>query len=380
MSIRRVIFWSHLAAGLTAGIFVFIMSVTGVLLMYEHALPQAVSDSVKVEAPADVSAMTADELAALDNVQNAGERGVSLNWDNRDRSPVMVRAGRSGGFLMNPYTGDEIEDPSEGIHGYYSFMMGIHRWLGQSGDNRSTARAITGAANLIFLFLVVSGLYLWLPKAWKWVFFKLNMFFRKSYPTGKARDFNWHHVFGFWALVPLFLIVISGVMISYPWAGNLIYAAWGESPPQRGGAPSAGAPTENVDPSDLASLQDAVDAVKAYGDRDWTRVSLTLPSDPTAQTLSFQRHYGDRFLPQQRVTMTYDRATGEIRNVQTYADNTPAMKTRLFLRFIHTGERFGVIGTTIAGLASLAACFLVYTGLALSYRRLIRPIFRKQKA
>lgn len=380
MSIRRIIFWSHLAAGLTAGIFVLIMSVTGILLMYEHALPQALSDSVKIDMPAESTAMTADQLASLPNVQDAGDRGVSLSWDNREQAAVMVRAGRSGGFLMNPYTGDEIADPAEELHKYYSFMMGIHRWLGQSGENRSTARAITGAANLIFLFLVVSGIYLWLPKAWKWVFFKLNMFFRKSYPTGKARDFNWHHVFGFWALAPLFLIVVSGVMISYPWAGNLIYAAWGESPPQRGGAPPADAPTEIVDSSRLASYQEAVDAIKAYGDRDWTRVSLTLPSDPTAPSLSLQRHYGDRFLPQQRVTMTYDRATGEIGNVQTYADNTPAMKTRLFLRFIHTGERFGVIGTTIAGLASLAACFLVYTGFALSYRRLIRPLFRKKKA
>ncbi len=28
-------------------------------------------------------------------------------------------------------------------------------------------------------------------------------------------------------------------------------------------------------------------------------------------------------------------------------------------------------------LASLAACFLVYTGLALAYRRLIRPLLRR---
>lgn len=378
MSFRRAIFWCHLAAGLTAGIFVLIMSVTGILLMYEHALPQAVVDGVKVEASAGETAMTADQMAQLSNVQNAGSSGVSLNWDNRDNAPVLVSAGRSGGFLMNPFNGEEIADPSEGLHGYYRFVMGIHRWLGQEGDNRATARAVTGAANLAFLFLVVSGIYLWLPKAWKWVFFKLNMFFRKSYPTGKARDFNWHHVFGFWALLPLFLIVISGVMISYPWAGNLIYTAWGETPPQRGGAPTASAPTESVDPSDLASLQEAVDAVKAYGDRDWTRVSLTLPSDPNATTLSFQRHYGDKFLPQQRVSMSFDRAKGEIIDVKTYADNSPALKTRMFLRFIHTGERFGVVGTTIAGLASLAACFLVYTGFALSYRRLIRPLFRKK--
>jgi uncharacterized iron-regulated membrane protein len=44
---------------------------------------------------------------------------------------------------------------------------------------------------------------------------------------------------------------------------------------------------------------------------------------------------------------------------------------------VHTGEQYGIVGQTIALLASLAACFLVYTGLALAWRRLIRPLYRK---
>ena len=52
----------------------------------------------------------------------------------------------------------------------------------------------------------------------------------------------------------------------------------------------------------------------------------------------------------------------------------------MFLRFIHTGERYGVIGSTIAGIASLAASFLVWTGMALSWRRLVLPAWRRRKA
>jgi hypothetical protein len=47
------------------------------------------------------------------------------------------------------------------------------------------------------------------------------------------------------------------------------------------------------------------------------------------------------------------------------------------MRFAHTGEQYGVVGQTVAGLASLAACFLVYTGIALAWRRLIRPLLRR---
>jgi uncharacterized iron-regulated membrane protein len=41
------------------------------------------------------------------------------------------------------------------------------------------------------------------------------------------------------------------------------------------------------------------------------------------------------------------------------------------VRFAHTGEQYGVLGQTIAAVASLLACVLVYTGLALAWRRLI---------
>jgi len=40
------------------------------------------------------------------------------------------------------------------------------------------------------------------------------------------------------------------------------------------------------------------------------------------------------------------------------------------LRFGHTGEVFGLAGQTVAGLASLGALVLGYTGLSLAIRRL----------
>ena len=54
------------------------------------------------------------------------------------------------------------------------------------------------------------------------------------------------------------------------------------------------------------------------------------------------------------------------------ATGSPASKARRFIRFLHTGEIFGLLGQTIAALASVGAAVLVYTGLSLGIRRLIR--------
>ena len=73
-----------------------------------------------------------------------------------------------------------------------------HRYLALEGASRATGKAITGAANLGFLFIVVSGIYLWLPRVWTWIQFKNVLWFRSGLPP-KARDFNWHNVIGFWS-------------------------------------------------------------------------------------------------------------------------------------------------------------------------------------
>jgi uncharacterized iron-regulated membrane protein len=43
----------------------------------------------------------------------------------------------------------------------------------------------------------------------------------------------------------------------------------------------------------------------------------------------------------------------------------------MWMRFVHTGEYYGVLGQTIAGIASAAGILLVYTGFALALRRLV---------
>ncbi len=80
-----------------------------------------------------------------------------------------------------------------------------------------------------------------------------------------------------------------------------------------------------------------------------------------------------------RQTVVLNAADASVIRVQPpqTASQTRGQKARSWLRFAHTGEQYGIVGQTIAGIASLAACFLAYTGLALAWRRLIRPLFRR---
>ncbi len=54
---------------------------------------------------------------------------------------------------------------------------------------------------------------------------------------------------------------------------------------------------------------------------------------------------------------------------ETFGDLSRGRQVRSWLRFAHTGEVYGLAGQTVAGLVSAGGVALVYTGLALAWRR-----------
>jgi uncharacterized iron-regulated membrane protein len=75
---------------------------------------------------------------------------------------------------------------------------------------------------------------MWFPRKMTWQHFRPSLLFRWGL-SGKAREWNWHNVIGVWAWIPLVLVVGSAVIMSYPWASNLLYNVSGSPLPGRGG-------------------------------------------------------------------------------------------------------------------------------------------------
>jgi uncharacterized iron-regulated membrane protein len=265
---------------------------------------------------------------------------------------------------------------------FFQKVEQLHRWMG--GDSRGTAASLIDISNLMFLFIIASGIYLWLPAVWRWRTLRGLVLFQGRYINSKVRDFNWHHVFSVWMLIPLFLIALSGVVMSYPWANQLVYAAFGETAPQRGGPPGGAAPAsvqpaargEPRNAAPTVSLQQLLDAAIAQ-EASWQRATLSLPVSGDRTSVAVEVKSTERRPP--RRTIILDTADASVISAPPIAAvaQSRGQRARTWMRFVHTGEQYGFIGQTIAGLASLAACFLVYTGLALAWRRLIVPLYRR---
>ena len=111
---------------------------------------------------------------------------------------------------------------------------------------------------------------------------------------------------------------------------------------------------------------------------DWRTISVRFPRQADAP-LVFSIDAGDGGQPQRRSTLTVSR-TGEVVSREGFGDQGRGRQLRSLLRFAHTGEVFGIIGQTVAGLASAGAVLMVWTGLALSWRRLAAWRVRRVEA
>jgi uncharacterized iron-regulated membrane protein len=373
--LRRVIFWCHLVAGAVAGSIVLIMSVTGVLLTYERQVNAwADTRALRSAPPSGATRLAPDALLATVRAANPGVAVTTLTMWSDPSAPAAAALGQRTVYV-NPYSGQMLGEAAAQPRTFFRKMTDWHRWLGVTGEGRATARMITGACNLAFLFLVVSGFYLWVPRAWSWRQVRAVLWFRGGL-AGKARDFNWHNTIGLWSAIPLFVIVASGVVMSYPWANDLVYRVNGEAPPGRaggaGGGPGGagggrGGGGASADAPASASL-DASWARATQQVEDWRSISVRVPGG-SAETAAFTIDRGTGGAPQKRGTLTVNTRTAEVVKWEPFSSLTPGRRLRSYVRFGHTGEAWGVIGQTVAGLVSLGAAVLVYTGLSLAIRR-----------
>jgi len=361
---RKILFWLHLISGAIAGVVIFTMSVTGALLSFEKNITSFFEREMRyVAAPyADAQKLSATEILGKVRENKPETKPSSIALSNEANAAWQISLGRDGQVFVNPYTGEITGEGAGGVRGFFRTTTDLHRWLAFSGDGRPVGKAITGACNLAFLFLAISGIYIWFPRRRTLKHFRAAMVFRPKV-KGKARDFNWHTVIGFWSSLVLIILTLTATVISYQWATNLLYTLTGNEVPQQN-APAPNNPAEQpfALPENLNQLW-----TKAENHTNWKTISLRLPvvKDSAVFTID-EGTYWNIF---GRSTLTIDAKTAEITKWETYGEQNSARQIRSWFRFTHTGETGGIIGQFIGFLACVGGAFLVWTGLSLALRR-----------
>lgn len=382
---KKILFQIHWFLGITAGLILSIMGVTGAIYSYDQQILKWVnSDSYVVQAE-NTPKLTPAQLYQYFNTTQPEIKinSITIAKDPTASSTVNIeKEGERRGYnmMVNPYNAQVLPD----IKGRQLLLLiqKIHRNL-TAGE---VGKQITGACALMLIYFVLSGLYLRWPKkhsARQWLAVK---------PKLKGRNFIWdlHAVVGTWVIIFYLLFACTGLYWSYDWWRNGMFKVMGvEQPkPQSHGAPPQNRGMQQNKRADrntdtklgpqldntqlITALNQTWSGFNSQIGRDYSTLTLSLPKkDDGKIELSFLDAKPSH--ERARNQAIYNYKNGNIEKIELYEDKKLNQKIMSSMLPVHRGSFFGPIYQFFAMLASLAMPLFFVTGLMLYLKR------RKQK-
>ncbi|HHX8438043.1 TPA: PepSY-associated TM helix domain-containing protein [Vibrio diabolicus] len=223
----------HFYAGLFVIPFMLMLSLTGLVMLFDDEIELARYEATLQVSPQEHMVPVSAQLETVKQAYpdfNVTQFVPAKTADMANRFSIQNQEGSSLIVAVNPYTGDVQGTINRG-DSIYELMNSIHGTLliGDLGD-----RLIEIAASLGIL-LLVSGLYLWLPRdnASRAGFLKIRF---NNGPRILMRDLH-ANLGGVLSIVLLFFLV-SGLSWAGIWGAKMVqawntfptYYTWGEKP------------------------------------------------------------------------------------------------------------------------------------------------------
>jgi sulfite reductase (NADPH) flavoprotein alpha-component len=374
--LKKVLFQVHWFFGITAGLVLALMGITGALYSFEDEIVDALNPETLFVQPQGSHLSLAEMVTRVEAQAHDKVSMFRIEPDSNRIAQVWFQPapGQRRGEMhnFNPYTGEFTEDALG--QDFFGFILNLHRFLaaGEYG------KQVTAACTLILVFFCLSGLYLRWPRQplnWR-VWLTLDW-------AKKGRSFNWdlHSVFGTWCLIVYLLLAITGLMWSYDWFNNGVTKLIGD-PPVAGEQRRGGGARPAPGPRDAAPAQSAAadyaaiaDTIQKTAGPDLKAYNLRMPQGPGQMATVF---YVLKDAPHPRALnqITLDPANGQLKAVSRYADKSYGAQLLVSNYSLHTGSYWGLPGRIVITVAALLMPLFFITGwlLYLDRRRKKREI------
>ena len=364
-SLRSMLLWLHRWTGLTFGLVLVFVAITGTLIAYRPQLEPVVNRDL-LTVPACDERVSMDTIAA--NARTAHPGGeldyirLTTPEPGAARIPsVQVRVQEPDEYqhdvFVHPCTGDVLGQRDR-YDGWLATIEKLHRFRFVEGGS-----LITGANALLFaIVLLGAGLYMWWPRGLRGLrtAAKLN-----PRLTGRHRTINRHKVVGLYVGLIVLSSALTGLPLAFDWYRDGVYALAGSKPYK---------PPRVTPPADATPLP-----MQTY----WRHVQALVPNP--GETLI---HFPSARKPGQALdiftvtrdaphafarTMVYlDPYTDQVVKFVPYDRASAGHKLYFWMLSWHMGAVGGQVGSALVPvllmLGALGVPFLAYTG-ASSYLR-----------
>jgi len=378
VNFRKTIRFIHLWLGLVSGLVVFILGISGSILVFELEIKSLLNinrekKEVPVQdlPPAQPSEVYKNAIAVLPEnkkslyyTTGAEPNHALVTW-SYIIPDTTKKEGHYVAISQDPYTG-QVLNVENWNNDFFGFMTKLHYSLLLPGD---IGGKITSYATLIFVVLMISGLILWYPRNKNAVKQRFKIKFNAS---PKRLNYDLHNVLGFYISWIAIFIAITGMLFGMEWFKNGVFflADGGKSKVE----------TEKIE-SSIPSNLDAITIDQQLRIVD-SIVNLTL-----AQNQEHYRNHSVGFAVNaiapinlgifttkganyyRHNEFSFDQYSGKLLHAEKWEDQTPSERIQHLNYSIHIGAIGGLATKFLAFFASLFAASLPITGFLIWWGR-----------
>ena len=208
----------HLWLGLSSGLFVCFLGLTGCILAFETEIENATQPYRFVTAQ-NQPYLPPSKLKAIADAKVPGKHAHSVGYEKGEATTVVYYAAEPEYYwivFLNPYTGEvlKVKNMDED---FFRFVINGHYYLWLPP---TIGQPVLASATLMFLFLLCSGLILWWPKNKAAAKKRFSVKWSASW---KRVNYDLHNVFGFYMTWILIFIAFSGLVMGFQWFSKSAY-------------------------------------------------------------------------------------------------------------------------------------------------------------
>jgi ferredoxin-NADP reductase/uncharacterized iron-regulated membrane protein len=350
-AMRRWLLPLHRWTGLTLGLLLVFLAITGIALEFRDQLHGLAEPAAMQPQACSAKPLPLDEQVAAARAAHATGKLEVVMVGEYENGPTMVRFTDDAALYVDPCSGHVVMQQAR-WGGFFGRVEQLHRF--RFLQDAELANAITGgSAALLSVLLVGFGLVLWWPARGTSLKSAAKL---RPHLKGRAFELNVHRVAGAWGSVLLLGVALSSLPLAFPAVRNVMAAAIGSTvkePKIKVAPPAAGAK-----PLSAGVLWDRAQAVL---DRPGKAV-ITLPKK-AGRPVEIYALEADAPHGEARSYVYLDPTTGAVLRADPYRASPLGNRMYRTIAAIHAGE-FGALLQWLQFAGTLALPVLAWTGIA----------------
>lgn len=358
----------HLWLGLTSGIVVFIIAITGCFYAFQEEI-QNITEEYRFVKKQDTPFLLPSKLETIARKELPNKVLHAIQYKGKEKSVEAIffhydeKIEENNYYKIvhiNPYSGEVLE-VNDLYSGFFRWILDGHFYLWLPHE---IGQIVIASATLIFVIIIISGLILWFPKNKKAA--KQRFWFRwKEGIKWKRKNYDLHNITGFYVMSIALIFAITGLVWGFPWFAYGYYTLIGgkksliyEDPISK---PIANIKVENpLDKTYLLMVNEYPNAVSIEVHPPETKTS------PIAANANLDE--GTYWKTDYRYFNQYTLKEQEVNHIYGKLDNASNADKLMRMNYdIHTGAVFGLAGKIFAFLISLLIATLPISGFFIWY-------------